>query len=235
MPRFVARLLVPLLFGLMAVSVVGLPLAAQTALDPTRIRIVDRLKFTPPATLSLGTLFDVEIGFPKSGVLGVGMRQLDAQRRFDHMEHLPIVLDRNGRTVAKVTPLAIEAVHFIINAGFLDSGLSALDFTVQVGPPTAPPYAVLGDLDFINIGHTTRYLKVGDTDRKLDPVAFFDSAPGHEVPVRGWATYRLLPSDGPPVVTLTADGTLSALRLGTAMAEVSFAGAISQFPIRVIQ
>ncbi len=41
------------------------------------------------------------------------------------------------------------------------------------------------------------------------------------------------PFEGPPVITLAEDGAFSSLRVGTAMVEVSFAGATSQFPIKV--
>jgi hypothetical protein len=247
MRRFVTRLLVALPLVLMVAERLALAQSAAAVSECKCFLAPDRLKVDLPRKVALGISFDIRITPPNGEVsvlaismIQVGLSQLEMSRNggqipFDEVKDLPIVPGRNGQTGAKITPTLIGTVHFRISARFSDGGLSVADFTTNVDPPVAPPRTLFADRSFFVTSVVSKVVLVaGQPDLKLRPIAFFDSVPGHVFDVKGWATYRLLPGEGPPVVALTEYGTASALGVGTAMAEVSFAGATSRFPIEVM-
>jgi pimeloyl-ACP methyl ester carboxylesterase len=201
-------------------------------------REVKRLPAHLPAGLALGSPFDLPIRFPAAKVLNVWVRQVDtAGQGFGHvvnMKSVPVQAAPNGDALARITPLVMGKVDYLVTVWFKDNSWDAENFTVHVGPPASlAPDEFFADYHLKDPAlNGTLPARIG-VRQSLRPMLLFPSAPDHHLIVRDLFTYRLLQGEGAPVLELHPDGSYLPLRAGMATIEVGIAGFTAQAKIKV--
>ena len=213
-------------------------------------REVHRARFAPPSQISMGTPLDFTIRFPANQVESVdvwedgrpnghgpnqpGHGSGSISVPFVGSIHVPFESTEGGQTLAHVPPLSMGKVKFVVTIVYKDFAFENKHFTLDVEAPKVRPQLFLADANMVGRReHAIMYQRPGD-GQTLWPVAFFASAPLTQVDLRGYCTFRLMSTDEPPVISLSADGTLKALREGDALISVEFAGFTTQAAIRVV-
>jgi hypothetical protein len=78
------------------------------------VREVDRLKIKPPPTVALASPFDMEIDFPKEGIVGAELRCHIGDEKFDRLQKLSIVEGRGGHAIGRIVPLITGSINCVI-------------------------------------------------------------------------------------------------------------------------
>ena len=203
------------------------PPAAQQAVDgsnspgttPLFRREVHRALFARPTHVCMGTPFDFTIRFPAKRVQSVDVWEDDRPNgqgsyRPGHALgtiSVPFESTEGGHTLAHVPPLSMGKVKFAVSIVYKDFAFENKRFALDVGAPKVRPQLFLADANMVGRReHAIMYPRPGDS-QTLWPVAFFASAPLTQVNLRGYCTFRLMSTDEPPVISLSADGTLNRL------------------------
>jgi hypothetical protein len=192
-------------------------------------REVRRLQTRLPQHITMGVPFQLAVRAPRSLVAVARVTELDdGGNGVDEFE-VPIKSAADGQTYVEIPPLLMGEVTFDIRVFYKDDAYTVESLSAQVGPPTVAPAAFWVDsgLDDRNPGRRypgPRLSGVPGRRGLLQPDILLACAPHQYIDLKHRATFRVLPSDGPPVVSIDADGTYLPLRVGTATIEVGFAG-----------
>jgi hypothetical protein len=177
----------------------------------------------------MGVPYRLAVRAPRSLVAVARVTELDdGGNGVDEFE-VPIKSAADGQTYIEIPPLLMGQVTFDIRVFYKDDAYTVESLDAHVDPPTVRPkgFWVDGFLDDRNGGERSPGPQLGGVPGRrglLQPEIVFDCAPTQYIDLKHRATFRVLPSDGPPVVSIDQDGTYLPLRVGTATIEVGFAG-----------
>ncbi len=199
-----------------------------------------RILVNLPKTLELAAPLELKIR-PESW----NLEQLAVIQR-DEIGHRigsqTVELIRNGADVrARFTPQLLGNVTFEFWASFGDGAISREEVNVRVVVPKLPPTEFRGDAHFkevvmgdigsvYRLHPAARYSKAGARNPKASALypkeASMYPSGGLAIALDGHVQYRLLPGKGEPVIDLKTDGTITALRPGTAKIQATFGTAV---------
>jgi hypothetical protein len=214
--------------------------ATATIADPTRsYPQVNRLSVALPQTINMRRPFKLRIRFPYDKVEGVSIRESDGRNNEQTVQNARFERAPDGQTWLTVVPLLAGDVDFVVNVLYRDGAWSADEFQAAVGMPISAPKEFWAD--YMLRQSSGRHEGVGGilgADGVLQPVAIFKDAPNNIVFLKDLAKFRVLPSDGSPIVELHpmeyAPGGFRPLRAGVATVEVSFGSFRTQTRIVVM-
>jgi hypothetical protein len=192
------------------------------------IRFVDRLAKLPSG-LTMGETFKLRIRYPRNKIKNVRVRMQDPRGGAGHgydFLHVPLEDTPDGQTYALITPVLKGHITFSFNVDFTNYDLDSDVQEAYVAPPASPPAKFFGDcnLDVGSPNLGNQLPSVLGADGILSPCMFFASAPDKRIELYGDFTFKLLPSEGAPVIDLHPDGMFTPLRVGKATVQVEYAG-----------
>lgn len=201
-------------------SLAAAPVARAATPFLTRRLVIDR-----PAVATLAAPVELTGRGVTAGLVRLVVQQRDELGHVVKPKIATLLRAGGGLMRAQLQPELMGNVTWTVWAVFDDGGIAIQKFTVAVGAPA--PDALRGDPNFreIVLGH------VGALFR-LRPAAFY---PNMRQPIRldGRVRFRLLPDGGKPAVALSGDGTITALRAGTARVEVRFGASAASIKVIV--
>jgi Putative serine esterase (DUF676) len=201
---------------------------AARALGP--MRPATRLAVAAPARLALAEPAELPIRLSAPGLIRLTLRQHDDVSGAVKTETLPVDRLAGLSTSAPMTPMLLGQVTYTLTAVFADGAVSSQRFSATVDAPAVAPASFWGD---VNGEHIYMSLAIPGAYRMF-PGASFAGVPG-KTDLRGHVTYALAASADAPVVSLASDGTLQALRPGTATIEARFGTVLDEIAVTVAE
>jgi hypothetical protein len=204
-----------------------------------------RLLLNPPRYGRVGESIDVSIR-PRS------VRSLTFEQRDEFGNTLgptPVNVEHNAAGwSARATPLLLGNVRYRFRAILRDGTVLTEQTNVVIEAPAPSPTEFRADAHFkqIVLGHIGAAYRLHPAARYSDAKALsprtsalYPSEPklypggGVAIQLDNRVQYRLLPSEGEPVVHLASDGTITALTPGTARIKASFGSTFDVITVRV--
>jgi pimeloyl-ACP methyl ester carboxylesterase len=192
------------------------------------VRAIDAIRISAPQRAELGKPFEIQVRSLVPGKmpqLSVFQQSEDASTRPEAVKSLRIAGDT---AFVQVVPVLPGLTTFGIRARLGDA-IALQKVELPVALPAKPP------LEFRAHAQPHLVLVLNDTTRVATPRPFATyAAPVGEVALNAESVrYRVLPGEGAPVVRVTADGRLKALRPGRATIEGRFGSVTSRFDVIV--
>ncbi|MGD0191846.1 MAG: hypothetical protein ABSD74_13990, partial [Rhizomicrobium sp.] len=196
---------------------------ATSALKP-----VDRIELSGPTKAVLGQPFEITVHLKtQSGVPAISVYQRGAQGR---VRPEPVTVSRsdNDNVTVRVTPKVLGPVVFGVRAAFSDGGVSVKQVAANVVPSAMPPLAFKANI----LPVLVMTMNASSDIAMAHPFAVYPGPVGKIYLNAAFVTWRLVPQNGNPAVTLDRDGLLRAISPGTATVEAHYGASVDQ--LRVI-
>jgi hypothetical protein len=192
------------------------------------------LPLSAPPAVELALPFGIMIKAPFDSLARLTVKQADELGHVTRPTELAVEQGSDGLIIAKIVPVLMGRVRYRIWATFKDDTEAHQEFTAIVMPPSTPPREFRAEGQF-KVIHSSigGCCDGGDLRFLTHPRAVFDSDPGEEIDLDGRVIYRLLPSQGLPVIRLNHDGSYETLRVGKAVVEEQFGAAVDDITIIV--